>query len=232
MSVSADRAVSMTIGDGARARAQLAADVEAVLLRQHDVEDDEVGRKAAGARQPLFAVGRRLHLVTFELEIVTQTEQHLRLVLDHQNPLHDRSLRGCARAGRSSRPRGDGEVQSERAAVRELAVNAHEAAVAAHRVVDDGEPEAAALRSAAQAAVNTIELAEDPLLLAPRDADAAVAHADADVTARARPTLTSMSRDSPEYFIALASRFSIACSTASSSIVHARQRPDRPGCAR
>ena len=128
---------------GVRARAQLAADVEAVLLRQHDVENHEIGREAGGAGESLVAVRRRLHFVAFELEVVTQTEQHLRFVLDHQNALHD-GLPPQARVRMGPR-RGDGEVQREGAAVLGLAVHAHEAAVAAHRVIDNRQTEAAAL---------------------------------------------------------------------------------------
>jgi hypothetical protein len=72
-------------------RAQLAADVEAVLARQHHVEDDEIRLEAGGLLQSLVAVGGGGDLVSLELEVVTQSEQHLRLVLDHQNALH-RSL--------------------------------------------------------------------------------------------------------------------------------------------
>ena len=104
-----------------------------------------------------------------------------------------------------------------------LALDPYEAAVASHRVIDDGQAEAAALRAAAQSAVDAVELAEDPLLLPPWDADAVVRDADRDMPADPAARRTSMSRASPEYFIALASRFSIACSTASSSTRTARQ---------
>jgi hypothetical protein len=82
-----------------RALAQLAADIEAVLARQHQVEDDEVGIERRCAHQSLLAVRCGLHLIAFELEIVTQAEQHLRLVLDHQNALHV-----CLRTPRPCRP--------------------------------------------------------------------------------------------------------------------------------
>ncbi len=47
------------------------------------------GLKLPARGQSFVAVGGRLHFVAFELEVVTQTEQHLRFVLDHQNALHD-----------------------------------------------------------------------------------------------------------------------------------------------
>ena len=56
------------------ARAQLATDVEAVLLRQHHVEQHEVGREGCRPWPAPRAVDRGLHFVAFELEIVAQAE--------------------------------------------------------------------------------------------------------------------------------------------------------------
>jgi hypothetical protein len=96
------------------------------------------------------------------------------------------SLCGGARGGhwrgRVGGPcRGYWEVQGERAAARRLAVDLDKAAVPAHGVIDDRQPEAAALWSAPEAAVDAIEFAENPLLLAPRDADPLILHTDEDV---------------------------------------------------
>src|SRR5437870_4409307 len=55
------------------ARAELAAYLEPVLAGQRDVEDDQIGRGRNRFREALLAVGRRDHLVAFELEVVTQT---------------------------------------------------------------------------------------------------------------------------------------------------------------
>ena len=89
MSVSADRAVSMTIGvvfERARSSRQTS---KPFFFGSMTSRMTRSGSKLRGACQPLVAVGRRLHFVAFELEVVTQTEQHLRFVLDHQNALHD-----------------------------------------------------------------------------------------------------------------------------------------------
>src|SRR5687768_17849168 len=80
------------------------------------------------------------------------------------------------------RPRGDGKMQCEGAATVRLAVDTDEAAVAPHRVVDNRQTETATLRTAAEATVHTVELAENLLLLTPRDADAVVLDAHTDVT--------------------------------------------------
>src|SRR6185369_7846352 len=66
------------------------------------------------------------------------------------------------------------EMERERAAAPGLAVDPHEAAMSAHDVVDDGEPEAGALRSRSGVGLHTIELAEDLALQPQRHADAAV----------------------------------------------------------
>src|SRR5262245_20552402 len=78
------------------------------------------------------------------------------------------------------------EVKRERAAASGLAVDAHEAVVAPHHVVDDGEPEARALRARAGVGLNPEELREDLALEPRRDADAAVANADDAEVAGAR----------------------------------------------
>src|SRR5438046_7978608 len=53
------------------------------------------------------------------------------------------------------------EVERERAAAPGLAVDAHEAVVAAHHVIDDREPEARALRARAGVGLNPEELRAD-----------------------------------------------------------------------
>src|SRR4029078_7178889 len=70
------------------------------------------------------------------------------------------------------------EVEREGAAAPGLAVDAHEAAVAAHHVVDNREAEAGALRAGPGIGLNPEELREDLALEARRNADAAIAHAD------------------------------------------------------
>ena len=73
---------------GVRAAPQVAAHIETVLLGEHDVEDDEVGREARRLLQPLVAVGGGLHFVAFKLQVVAKAEPHLRFVLDYENFLH------------------------------------------------------------------------------------------------------------------------------------------------
>src|SRR3989442_14134997 len=70
------------------------------------------------------------------------------------------------------------EVERKRAAASRLAVDADEAAMAAHHVVDDGKPEAGALRPRAGVGLNPEELPEDFTLEPRRDADAVIADAD------------------------------------------------------
>ena len=65
-------------------------------------------------------------------------------------------------------------MERERAAAARLAVDAHEAAVTAHHVIDDGEPEAGALRTRPGVGLDAVELPEDLALQARRDADAVI----------------------------------------------------------
>src|SRR6478735_2408649 len=67
--------------------AQLAYDLEAVHLRQHHVEDDEVDSAGRGERQPFFAVGRDLHVVAFGLQVHAQPERDALVVFDDQDVL-------------------------------------------------------------------------------------------------------------------------------------------------
>ena len=88
-----------------RARPQVAAHVEAVLLRQHHVEDHQVGRERAGLLQPLVAVGGGFDLVALELEVVAQPEPHLRLVFNHQDSFHRQDSLAYQNASRGVSPR-------------------------------------------------------------------------------------------------------------------------------
>src|SRR5215813_6740280 len=67
------------------------------------------------------------------------------------------------------------EMECKGTAASRLAVNLHEAAVRAHDVVDDRQPETGALRTGAGVGLDAVELLEDPALLPRRDADAAIA---------------------------------------------------------
>src|SRR4051812_22902481 len=79
-----------------------------------------------------------------------------------------------------------GEVQREGAAASRLAVDADEAAVSAHHVVDNREPQAGPLRSRAGVGLNPEEFAEDLPLHPRRDADAVIADANDAVAVGAR----------------------------------------------
>jgi hypothetical protein len=70
------------------------------------------------------------------------------------------------------------EVERERAAAARLAVNAHEAVVAPHHVVDDRETQPGSMRSRARIGLNPKELVEDLPLQTCRNPDPAVVHAD------------------------------------------------------
>src|SRR4030081_1713900 len=66
------------------------------------------------------------------------------------------------------------EMERERAAATRLAVDAPEAGMAAHDVIDDREPEAGALRPRPRVGLDAVELAEDLALQPRRDANAAI----------------------------------------------------------
>ena len=68
-------------------------------------------------------------------------------------------------------------MERERAAAPGLAVDPHEAAVSAHDVVDDGEPEAGALRPRSGVGLHPIELAEDTTMEPARKADTVIGYA-------------------------------------------------------
>ena len=72
---------------GALALLQLAADIKPALLRQHQVQHNQVRQLQLGLPQPLRTVERRDHLESFPLEVATQDFDQGSLVLDHQNLL-------------------------------------------------------------------------------------------------------------------------------------------------
>src|SRR4051794_11953980 len=69
-----------------------------------------------------------------------------------------------------------GEMEGKCAATSRLAVDAHEAVMAAHHVVHNRESEAGALWPRTGIGLNPVELPEDFTLESRRHADAAVAH--------------------------------------------------------
>ena len=84
MSISSDLAVSMMIGTE-RAGAQPPADLEAVHLRQHHVEHDEVEGLLGEARERLAAVGRLHDLVAVALQRERQQRLDRLLVVDEED---------------------------------------------------------------------------------------------------------------------------------------------------
>jgi hypothetical protein len=67
--------------------AQLAADLQPIDDRQHQVEDDQVGHQRAGAPQPFASVGRGMNLKALFRQVVTQDFDDRTLVLDEQDLL-------------------------------------------------------------------------------------------------------------------------------------------------
>src|SRR5262245_52967548 len=71
--------------------------------RQHEVEDDEVGSRRAGAHQALGAVVGNLDLVALDFEVVAETVGEIAVVFDHQDALHE-SARSVAGSGLGTGP--------------------------------------------------------------------------------------------------------------------------------
>src|SRR5215472_4892171 len=63
-------------------------DAEAVQLRQHEVEDHQIGIDPGESLQAGSPVFRRLDLVAFDLQIVSQAEGEIAIVLNHQDAIH------------------------------------------------------------------------------------------------------------------------------------------------
>src|SRR5215472_9353894 len=63
-------------------------DAEAVQLRQHEVENHQIGIDPGKSFQPGSSVFRRLDLVAFDLQIVSQAEGEIAIVLNHQDAIH------------------------------------------------------------------------------------------------------------------------------------------------
>ncbi len=67
---------------------EIAADVEAVLPRQHQVEQNQVPIRFASTRRRMYPVGDDLDRVPFGSEVITQAHRNIRLVLDDQDARH------------------------------------------------------------------------------------------------------------------------------------------------
>jgi hypothetical protein len=67
----------------------LAADVEAVHPRQHDVEDDQIVRALGRTREAGLAVARGLDAVAFAAEPIAERQPQAGFVLDEQDARAD-----------------------------------------------------------------------------------------------------------------------------------------------
>src|SRR3989454_8192467 len=78
---------ALPIWDVAEA-AQLAADLQAVAPREHQVEQHEVGRMLAHPRHHLEAVGDAVRGETRRLQVIRHQRRQLGLVLDYEDGAH------------------------------------------------------------------------------------------------------------------------------------------------
>ena len=83
-STSSPRAVSMMIGI-CDSRADLAAQAEAVLARQHHVEDDEVDAMVGHGADHLASVVGRHHVAGVAAQIFRDQRPRLAIVFNDQN---------------------------------------------------------------------------------------------------------------------------------------------------
>src|SRR5579884_3404331 len=72
--------------------ARAPAQVVAAQLRQHQVEDDQIGRVFGEHTVTGLAIGGRQDLIGFELQVVPQTAQDCGVVFDNQYAAHKRCL--------------------------------------------------------------------------------------------------------------------------------------------
>src|SRR6516225_413222 len=68
------------------------ADLHAAELREHHVQDDDVGGVLARGRKPRLAVPRERDLVPFVREAVAERGRHRGVVLDEEHPGHQAAL--------------------------------------------------------------------------------------------------------------------------------------------
>jgi hypothetical protein len=98
-------------------RAQLPTDVEAIDVRQPDIEDDEIAWLGFDERERLAARAQALHLATFRLERVLDRIANGRLVLDDEN------ARTCGHGGIVAVGAGGNQTTAGGAAARGLRRN-------------------------------------------------------------------------------------------------------------
>ena len=63
----------------------IAADVESVLARQHDVKNDEIVVASHGASQSFFPVARAFHLIAFAQQAIAQRHAQRFFVFDQKD---------------------------------------------------------------------------------------------------------------------------------------------------
>ena len=140
-------------------RADGAADFKAVDLRQHDVEDDEVGPAIQRGVQPFFTVTRGLHAIAARDKVVLHHAQDGRVVFDDED------------IGRSH----DAGISMVKVLPRPgFALDAHRAVVRFDDRLHDAQAQPAAARAAREPLVGLIETAKHALRFARRKADAVV----------------------------------------------------------
>ncbi len=81
---------------GLAAAPDLAADIEPILLRQHQVQDHEVRVVAQVERERIVTVARGDHGEALLLQVEAQKLHDVRLIVDHEDPLHGLRVYGAA----------------------------------------------------------------------------------------------------------------------------------------
>ena len=138
--------------------AQGAQHGEAIHVRQHQVEQDQLGIPPTRLRQPFEAVGRDPDLVAVVGQVESQPFGQARIVLDHQNSAHRHS------------PVVRGSVTRKHAPCGATVLELHRAVMQQDQLADDGEADAAA------AALASLERLPDPLAILRRDARPLIRH--------------------------------------------------------
>ena len=148
MSISEPLAVTMMIGTFDRVP-QLAAHVDARDLRQHHVEQDEVGPHGVEQVERLGAVAGDLHPEPLALQPDGQGLDEGLLVLDDEDRGRRQSslIRLPASWSSQTGTGPSGQAQGERRPSPSLDVDRTLAVVVAGHVADDGQPEPGARRS-------------------------------------------------------------------------------------
>src|SRR5262249_46876765 len=76
--------------DGSRMAllAQRSQNAKTVQLRQHQIEDQQIGIGPGESLQPGSAIFSSLDLLAFNLQVVAQTERQVAIVFNHEDAAH------------------------------------------------------------------------------------------------------------------------------------------------